>query len=169
MHEYEIDTAARIEFRDTVGDDDPARVGRLVEETGFFSDEERQIAIELVDERLAKGAASGYEFVFAERSGQLVGYTCHGRIAGTRSSHDLYWIAVHPRLQRRGLGRELIVRSERAIAAAGGTRIYVDTSSRAQYAPTRAFYERAGYTRAALIEDYYAPGDGLVIFQKVLR
>jgi ribosomal protein S18 acetylase RimI-like enzyme len=156
-----------IEFRSAVRAGDAQRVGELVAATGFFSSAERQIAIELVEERLARGAASGYEFVLAERGGALAGYACYGPIAGTRSSHDLYWIAVRPEEQSRGLGRRLLALAERTIAESGGTRVYVDTSTRAQYAPTRAFYERAGYRRAALLEDFYAPGDGKVIYVKV--
>jgi len=43
-----------------------------------------------------------------------------------------------------------------------------ETSSRGDYAPTRGFYEHRGYTRAATIPGYYAPGDDLVIYSKDL-
>jgi hypothetical protein len=46
--------------------------------------------------------------------------------------------------------------------------VVVETSSRADYAPTRAFYEHRGYTRAATIPGYYAPGDDLVVYTKDL-
>ncbi|MDY6910698.1 MAG: hypothetical protein SWC40_12285, partial [Thermodesulfobacteriota bacterium] len=39
--------------------------------------------------------------------------------------------------------------------------------SRSLYEPTRAFYHRCGYARAALLQDFYAPGDHKVIFVKV--
>jgi ribosomal protein S18 acetylase RimI-like enzyme len=158
-----------IAFRWALRREDPERIRQLVAATGFFSPEEQQIAIELAEERFAKGVASGYEFVTAERHGKLVGYACYGPIAGTKSSHDLYWIAVHPELQGHGLGQRIMELAETEIGKAGGTRVYVDTSSRKQYASTRAFYERAGYTRAALLEDFYAPGDGKVIYVKVLK
>jgi len=45
----------------------------------------------------------------------------------------------------------------------------VETSSRSDYVPTRAFYEARGYTRAATIPAYYAPGDDLVIYTKDLN
>ena len=56
--------------------------------------------------------------------------------------------------------------AERLIKAAGGGRIYVQTSSRPQYDPTRRFYERAGYRVDADQRDYYAPGDGKVTYVK---
>ena len=53
--------------------------------------------------------------------------------------------------------------------AAGGTRIYADTSQRAQYNDTRAFYERCGYDIAAVLEDFYDRGDGKVIYAKSIE
>jgi GNAT superfamily N-acetyltransferase len=148
---------------------DRQRVRTLVAATGFFSPSEIDVAVELVDERLAKGAAaSGYDFVFAEAGGELLGYACFGPIPATAVSFDLYWIVVHPARQRMGLGRQLMDDAERLIRAGGGRRVYVDTSNRPQYAPTRAFYQRCGYTCEAVLQDFYAPGDDKVIFVKVL-
>ena len=148
--------------------DDPERIGRLVDLTGFFHPEEVRVAIELVQERLAKGEASGYHFMLAEQYGRLVGYTCYGPIACTRDSYDLYWIAVHPDFQRKGLGRRLIGETEVRIRKAGGSRIYVDTSQRDQYASTRTFYETCGYRLETVLKNFYAPDDGKVIYCKVL-
>lgn len=148
---------------------DTERIGRLVNITGFFNAEEIGVAQELVNERLAKGEASGYFFVMAEHYGRLVAYTCYGPIAGSANSFDVYWIAVHPDFQRRGMGRRLIKETERLIHNAGGRRIYVETSQRVQYASTRIFYENCGYRLEAALEDFYAPGDGKAIYCKVLK
>jgi ribosomal protein S18 acetylase RimI-like enzyme len=150
---------------------DPERVRALVAATGFFSEDEVAVAGELVDERLARGAASGYEFLFAEGGPQrhLVGYTCYGRVPMTVATYDLYWIVVHPQQQGAGLGRLLVAETEAAIAAVGGTALYAETSGRLQYAPTRGFYRRCGYREAAVLVDFYAPGDDKVIFAKRLE
>lgn len=140
----------------------------LVHATGFFSEEEEAIAVELVEERLAKGAASGYEFLFAEQGGRMLGYACYGRIPLTLASFDLYWIVVDPQAQGAGTGRRLLAAAERAVAVAGGTALYAETSSREQYTPTRRFYAAAGYGVAAEFPDFYAPGDGKVVFAKRL-
>ena len=58
--------------------------------------------------------------------------------------------------------------AETHIAARGGRRVYVETSSRAQYEPTRAFYLRCGYRVEATLADFYATGDSKVILIKVL-
>ena len=147
---------------------DIAGVRTLVDGTGFFNTEEIAIAAELVEERLTRGLASGYQFLFAETDNALLGYTCYGPIAGTRSSYDLYWIAIASEQQGQGLGRKLLVRSEHLIQVAGGSRVYIETSARPQYAPTQGFYERCGYQQVALLEDFYAPGDDKLVYCKVL-
>jgi GNAT superfamily N-acetyltransferase len=155
-------------FRKEVRPEDRQAVGRLVRATGFFSEEEIGIAVELVEERLAKGDASGYFFLFAEEEGRLLGYTCFGPIPGSVHSFDLYWIAVHPKEQGRGIGRTLMAASERIMAGCGAHLIYADTSSRPQYKSTRSFYLACGYLEEAFLADFYAPGDGKVIFVKAL-
>ncbi|MCB9882799.1 MAG: GNAT family N-acetyltransferase [Planctomycetes bacterium] len=155
-------------FRTQLQPRDEERVERIVTSTKKFNDGEVAIAVELVVERRSKGDASGYHFVFGDSGSETLGYACFGPIPATQSSYDLYWIAVDAGLQRRGLGRRLIAEVEASIARLGGTRIYVDTSSREDYAPTRAFYRGMGYIVEAELESFYAPGDGKVVFCKVL-
>ena len=157
-----------IQFRDAPVQADVERVKEIIESSGFFSPQEIEVAQELVQERLAKGVSSGYLFLFAEAEGRVVGYTCYGPIPCTVQSFDLYWIAVEQSLRGAGFGRELLQRSEQAIEQAGGSRIYVETSSRELYGSTRGFYEACGYGEATVLEDFYAPGDDKVIYLKVL-
>jgi acetoin utilization deacetylase AcuC-like enzyme/GNAT superfamily N-acetyltransferase len=156
-----------IKYRQEVQEQDADRIRRLVQVTGYFSAEEIEVAVELVNEHLLKGAAvSGYHFLFAERYDRLVGYTCYGPVPATASSYDLYWIAVHPDFRRRGLGKMMLAETEQIIRRSGGTRIYADTSMRVQYASTRAFYEHCGYQIESVLEDFYAPGEAKAIYCK---
>ena len=162
------DDALDLHLRYEVSPADRDAVRELCESTGFFYPEETAVAVELVDERLAKGGASGYHFVLAERNGRLVGYTNYGLIACTQSSFDLYWIVVHESCRGQGLGRRLLAETERLIQQAGGTRVYIETSNRPLYQPTRVFYERCGYHEDAVLKDFYAPQDDKVIFVRGL-
>jgi len=159
----------KLSWRRIVEPEDAARVRDIVVSTGFFNEEEVEIAVELVTENLARGAEkSGYHFVFAETDGRTVGYSCFGPIAGTQESFDLFWIVVHDEFRGKGIGRAIMDESERLIPGMGGHRVYVETSSRDQYEPTRAFYLACGYSIDAIIKDFYAPGDGKVILVKVV-
>ena len=158
-----------LEWRSAVMADDVGRVRSLVVSTGFFSAAEVEIAGELVTERLAKGVRSGYHFILAERGSGLVAYACYGPIDGTQTSFDLYWIAVAPEEQRKGLGVQVFNRAEAAMRKAGARHIYADTSSSDRYAPTRGFYQRMGFCEEARLPDFYGPGDGKVIYVKTLH
>jgi ribosomal protein S18 acetylase RimI-like enzyme len=143
---------------------------KLVASTGgLFHREERAVALELLEERLARGAKSGYRFVFAERQGELLGYAAWGPVPLTRRSFDLYWIVVAPTSQGQGVGRSLLGLVERAAAARGGGDLYIETSSRTEYARPRRFYKEAGYRRVATLRDFYAPGDHKLMFCKTIR
>lgn len=167
MHAF-LSEKPDLSYRTAVHRDDAEAVGQLVAATGFFSPEEIGIARELVEERLREGEKSGYFFVFAEREPKMAGFACFGPIPGTLRSFDLYWIAVHPSLQKKGVGRALLVAAEQAMQEKGAGRIYVDTSLRPQYESTRRFYNACGYRVEAVLEDFYAPRDGKVIYLKIL-
>lgn len=145
---------------------DEENVRAIVESTGFFHTPEIDVAVELVTERLSKGEASGYFFIFAETDGKTAGYSCFGPTPCTQASYDLYWIAVHNDYRGQGIGRRLMQASEEAIRAAGGRRIYIETSACEQYAPTRAFYLSNDCILEATLKDFYAPGEAKCIFVK---
>lgn len=147
---------------------DVEAIGKLVAGCGVFSPAEVEIAIEVAAAGLSAGAASGYHFLLCDGPSGLAGYSAFGPIPATAASFDLYWIAVERGAQRAGLGSRLLAASEARAAALGCRRIYVDTSGRADYAPARAFYERCGYRREAVLADFYGPGDAKVIYVKVL-
>jgi ribosomal protein S18 acetylase RimI-like enzyme len=156
-------------FRHQVRQPDRDAVTKITESTGFFNPEEMLIAVELVDAHLLNGARSGYHFLFCEdASGAVLGYTCYGQVPGTKESFDLYWIVVDRQHQGSGVGSRLLQKTEKDIARMGGTRIYVETSSRDLYTHTRAFYSRSGYIQEAQLKDFYAPGDSKVIYVREL-
>ncbi len=157
-----------ITIRNSVERADVERIRSITQSTGFFYPEEVDTAVELIEDRLDKGPRCGYHFLFAEEDGQTVGYTSYGPIACTRTSFDLYWICVAGSFRGKGLGKRLLDASENAIRDLGGNRVYIETSMRQLYEPTRGFYLARGYTAVAVLDDFYAPGDAKVIYLKVI-
>jgi ribosomal protein S18 acetylase RimI-like enzyme len=165
----EARAAGTLALRDRITPPDIAAVEQLVREAGVFSEAEIELAVSLAEDALAHGAEeSGHHFLLACSGERVLGYGCYGPIDGTRGSFDLYWIVVGAAGQGRGLGRRLLAESEARIRARGGRRIYVETSGRRDYEPTRTFYERAGYAAEARLADFYAPGDDKWIYVKAL-
>lgn len=157
-----------LHYRQQILPSDPGAIFRIVQSSGFFSNEEIALARELAEEKLAQGNDCSYQFLFAENKDIVLGYTCYGLIPATCGSYDLYWIAVDEQLRSKGLGKELMLKTQHIIGDIGGRRIYVETSSRDQYKPTHSFYESCGYQKEALLKDFYAEGDSKIIYARTL-
>ena len=149
-----------------VGRAQRARLEQLTAATGLFRPDEIAVATELLDAALA--GDDDYRFLGAYAGDDLVAFACWGPTPGTVGTYDLYWIVVDPAWQGRGVGTQLLRAVEAALVTAAGRLLVVETSSRGDYAPTRAFYEARGFTQAAQLRGYYAPGDDLVIYLKDL-
>jgi ribosomal protein S18 acetylase RimI-like enzyme len=151
--------------------DRPA-IQEMVVSSGKFNAEELVTALELVDEALDKGDASGYLFaVLEEEEGQksyVHGYACYGPTPLTQGVYDLYWIVVGPSTQRRGYGKRLLEFVEKDVIRRGGRMVLIETSSQESYRGTVGFYRHAGYALAARIRNFYRVGDDKLIFSKDL-
>jgi len=143
-----------------------APLERLTRAAGLFREDEVAIAVELLDDSLA--GDPDYRFLGAYEGDELVGYVCWGPVPGTAGTYDLYWLVVDPARQCSGVGTRLVEAVEHRVISDGARLVVVETSSLPEYASTRAFYERRGYTRGATVPGYYAPGDDLVIYRKDL-
>lgn len=147
-------------------DREPLRA--LVAATGKFTGEEVAIALELIDTVLNVEGQTDYIIRVSEDQGTVAGYYCVGPTPATEGTFDLYWIAVDPARQGRGIGRELDDHACALVRDMGGRLLIAETSSRAEYLPTREFYVRRGYRELARIGGYYRPGDDLVVYGKYL-
>lgn len=159
-------TLQGLRWREETLPSDIIDIREIIISSGFFSNDEVGIATELVEERLLKGVSSGYYFLFLEMNGKLTGYSCFGPIPGTIKSYDLYWIALKNEFRGLGLGSMIMEMTENKIKSMGGERVYIETSSRDQYRPTRIFYDTCGYIEEARLIDFYSPGDDKIIFVK---
>jgi ribosomal protein S18 acetylase RimI-like enzyme len=143
-----------------------SRLAELLVATGAFHAAEIDVALSLFDFEMRRKAGDGpadYEFVGAFEEGELAGYACFGPTPATEGTYDLYWLAVYPALQGRGIGRALVRAVEAQLVARDARLLIVETSSRASYAATRQFYVRGGYTEAARVRDFYAPADDRIL------
>lgn len=163
-----METKTDIRLRNNIVEGDEDAIFGIVSSTGFFNDEEISVAVELARETLVKGKESGYNFIFAEAGSGVVGYCCFGKIPFTRNSYDLYWIAVHDSFRNQRIGYVLLEETEKVVKKAGGSRIFIETSSKPQYEPTRKFYIRSNYIQEALLKDFYGTGDDKIIYSKYL-
>jgi ribosomal protein S18 acetylase RimI-like enzyme len=134
-----------------------------------FSKEDIQCIEELWQESLkSETDPDRYHFLIAEKNRAVVGFACYGHRPLTLGTYDFYWLGVDPGVRNQGIGRALMTSVEEQIKSRDGYLIILETSSLSSFSIPRAIYKTFGYQLVAEIPDFYKPGDGLVIYTKLL-
>ena len=155
-------------LRPTHLDDSPALL-RLAEATAFFKPHEIEALDEVLTDYHAANRDYGHRCVTltdAEQAETILGFAYFAPTAMTDRTWELWWLAVDPTVQGRGHGRTLLDFFEAEVLARSGRLMLIETSGTPLYAGTRGFYLKAGYVVVAEIPDFYADGDGKVIYSR---
>jgi ribosomal protein S18 acetylase RimI-like enzyme len=155
-------------IRPTLPADTPELL-RLAEGTRVFKPAEIVALREVLDDYHATMRALGHRSVTFAQGERIDGFAYYAPAQMTDRSWYLYWIAVTKDRQARGTGSELLVHVEEEIKKARGRVLFIETSSLPHYDPTRRFYMKHAYEQTAVVRDYYADGDDMVVFRKKLQ
>jgi ribosomal protein S18 acetylase RimI-like enzyme len=142
----------------------------LIRATGMFTAAEIDVAEELIDIYIGVPEQPDYRIVVVENERrEVAGYLTWGPTPMAENAYDLYWMAVSPSEQGKGLGKALVRWLEAEVQRLDGRMIIIETSSQPLYHPTRQFYINLDYKEVARIPDYYKKGDDRVIYAKSFR
>jgi ribosomal protein S18 acetylase RimI-like enzyme len=142
---------------------------RITDATGLFKPIEVEALREVLDDYFAFNQKHGHVAITCEAAGQLAGFAYYAPAAMTDRTWYLYWIVVRKDVQARGLGGRMLAHLEEDIRTNHRGRVlFVETGSLPHYELTRQFYRKHAYEQHALLKDYYAAGDSMVVFRKVL-
>lgn len=158
----------KLSYRSHLLKTDNEALFEILKSTGVFYDFEIDVALEIVNIFRTDGESSGYYFYVAEQDGKVLGYINFGPTPCTQASWDIYWMAVEKQFHNHGLGSILLKMAENKIAESGGEHIWIETSSRDDYSPTRKFYAKMEYEPISELPNFYAKGDNKVIYVKHL-
>lgn len=147
---------------------DRNKIEKILVDTNNFNSEEIKIAMELVDVYINEPAQKDYEIFVDEESNEINGYVCVGPRPLTVGTYDLYWIAVNPNVQSKGIGSKLISYIENYLKDKSVRLILIETSGKPSYEKERKFYLKNLYKELVEIKDFYNVGDSLVIYGKYL-
>lgn len=148
--------------------DDVPTVIELTRGTSVFKPLEIDTLQELIDDYFREEQFEDHRCVTIRHDDRLAGFCYFAPTAMTEGTWQMYWIVVAKSDQARGLGRRLLQYVEDEIVRAGGRVLFVETSGLPHYEPTRRFYLKHGYGQEAVLREFYAPGDDMVVFRKVL-
>ncbi|MCS7047497.1 MAG: GNAT family N-acetyltransferase [Gemmataceae bacterium] len=155
-------------IRPTVSADAPVLVA-LAEATGKFRPIEIEALREVLADYFAGEQDQGHRAVTLESDGTIAGFAYYAPAPMTDNTWHVWWIVVDPKRQGDGLGSALLRFAEADMHQRRGRVVFIETGSQPHYEPTRRFYRKHGYEQHALLQDFYADGDSMVVFRKVLR
>lgn len=149
-------------------EEDREKIRKILVETDNFTGDEINIALELIDIYIKDKEQKDYEIFVDEKEGKVLGYICIGPRPLTEGTYDLYWIAVNPEIQSKGIGSSLINFMEEHLKRKNGRLILIETSGKESYEKERRFYEKNSYKELVNIKDFYKVNDSLVIYGKYI-
>ena len=151
--------------------DDRDKIRQILIDTDNFNEDEITIALELIDVYLNNGEQKDYEIFTDENEDDkngVNGYVCIGPRPLTDGTYDLYWIAVNPKIQSKGVGSRLVKYIEDHLKNKNGRLVLIETSGKEGYDKERKFYEKNNYQKMVEIKDFYRAGDSLVVYGKYI-
>lgn len=144
-------------------------IEKILVDTNNFNSDEIKIAMELIDVYINDPEQKDYEiFADVDDDNNITGYVCIGPRPLTVGTYDLYWIAVNPNVQSKGIGSKLIQYIENYLKEKSVRLILIETSGKISYEKERKFYIKNLYKELVEIKDFYNVGDSLVIYGKYI-
>lgn len=148
---------------------DTARVVELTIASGLFPPDAEGFLENMMASYFDSGQASGHTCLVDEEEDSLLGVVYYEPALATDRTWYLTMIGVRREVQGRGRGAALMQAVEENLQTSGQRVLLVETSGTPEFELTRRFYQKLGYEQEARVRDYYAAGDDMVLFRKVLN
>ena len=151
-------------IRDTIPEDTEQLIQIAIEAEMFPAE-----ASGFLEEMFSTHFASGEHVCLTDvEDGEPNGMAYARPVEATDGTWNLLMIVVAPKKQGSGRGRALVGSVETTLRERGERLLLVETSGLEGYDKTRRFYAGCGYTETARVPDYYAAGEDMVLFRKLL-
>jgi GNAT superfamily N-acetyltransferase len=139
----------------------------IAQGTGVFKPLEIDTLREVIRDYHDKSdEGSHHTAITYEKDARPIGFAYYAPTPMTVGTWYLYWIFVDKNIQARGLGAALMRHVEEDLHKRGGRVLLIETSGLPHYDLTRKFYLKIGYKQVAVLPDFYADGDDMVVFWK---
>lgn len=152
-----------MKLRPTKSDDIPA-LAKVLDGTGLFPSE-------MLPNMLC-GFLSDQEsedvWLTCEEEGEAIAFCYALPEALTDGTWNMLAIAVLPEMQGSGVGGAVVAHLEDVLRGRGNRVLIADTSGTDEFAQTREFYRKNGYSEEARIRNFWAEGDDKIVFWKEL-
>lgn len=147
---------------------DSATVIALAVESGLVPEDGTEVLHKMLADYFNGNIHEGHACLIDDE-GDPLGVAYYNPAKATDRAWYLTLIAVKRDTQGRGRGTALMQHIEATLQAANQRLLLVETSGLPEFERTRNFYTRCGYEQEARVRDFYAAGEDMVLFRKVLN
>ena len=137
----------------------------LVNSTGMFSHEERQMIEARIREHFV-GAADSLWLTYDDQGLRGIVYCLAEPM--TQGTWNMLMLLVRKASQGQGVGSALVQEAQKLLTAQEARLLIVETSGTDDFEGAKKFYGKCGFTEVARIPDFYNAQDDKVIFTKSL-
>ncbi len=150
--------------------EDQSAILDLAVASGLFQEHEAGALAEMLADAFTGGLQDHHWIVMEQgaAASPLTGAACFAPEVMSDRVWNLYFIAVVPQDQGRGLGTALLTHVEETLRRQDARLLLIETSSLDSFERTRRFYLGNGYEEEARIRDFYRAGEDKVVFRKLL-
>lgn len=122
---------------------------------------------EMISDYLDNPDTQDIWFTYIDNNKQVaIGYCVPEKL--TDGTYNLLAIGVSQDTQRKGIASQMMNYIEQRLKQKDGRILIVETSSDDAQIGARSFYNKIGYTEAAVIKDFWKDGEDKIIFWKKL-
>ncbi len=122
---------------------------------------------EMISDYFNNPATQDLWFTYMDNDKQLaIGYCVPEKL--TEGTYNLLAIGVSQDAQRNGIASQMMNYIEQLLKQKDGRILIVETSSDDAQIGARNFYNKIGYTQAAVIKDFWKDGEDKIVFWKKL-
>jgi ribosomal protein S18 acetylase RimI-like enzyme len=141
----------------------------VIQQIDLFTEEEIEFMTGLVDSFLNNSQEEGHYWVVSKEQEEVNAVAYYAPETFAHEVYNLYFIGVNPTEQGKGIGSNMIKFIENHLQNLNQRMLLVETSSLPKFEKTRQFYQKQGFTKEAVIREYYKEGDDKIVFWKKLN
>ena len=148
--------------------DDTESLLALSSASGLFEPNELDQLTQMLQSYHDGTGTEGEFWLTDDSEGGVIGVAYCAPERMTEGTWNLYFIAVHPNMQRQGRGAAILDHLEAKLRGTGERVLLVETMGTSDFEPVRSFYRSAGYVEEARVRDFYRAGQDKVVYWKSL-
>lgn len=140
----------------------------ILERTIEFGSRDVACCIDCLQD-FVEGVEPTYQFICAVDDDGIAGFACFDSDTLADNVVEVYWMVIAHHKRKNGVGMLLLSHIESTARKQKARMMVIETESNQLYENARRLYEKCGFVREAVIQDFYRKSDDKIIYVKRLE